>query len=106
MSGSRTIIDKNDLLDNVHPGEILRDDFLIGGDVPVEEVAISTGIDEKQLLQLLNCQIPVTADFDLRLGRYFGMSEGFFLRLQNCFDLEEERRAHGAELDQIARRAA
>lgn len=106
MSGSRTIIDKDDLLDNVHPGEILRDDFLIGGEVPITEVAASTGINDKQLQQLLNCEIPVTADLDLRLGRYFGMSEGFFLRLQNCFDLEEERRAHGTELDQIARRAA
>jgi addiction module HigA family antidote len=106
MSGSRTIIDKDDLLDNVHPGEILRDDFLIGGEVPISEVATSTSINVKQLEQLLNCKIPVTADLDLRLGRYFGMSEGFFLRLQNCFDLEEERRANGTELDQIARRAA
>ncbi len=106
MSRSRTIINKDDLLDNVHPGEILRDDFLISGEVPIEEVATSTGIDAKQLLRLLHCQIPVTADLDLRLGRYFGMSEGFFLRLQNCFDLEEERRAHGAELNRITRRAA
>jgi antitoxin HigA-1 len=106
MSGSRTIIDKDDLLDNVHPGEILRDDFLIGSEVPIGEVASSAGIDEKQLQLLLNGDISVTADFDLRLGRYFGMSEGFFLRLQNSFDLEEERRAHGTELDQIARRAA
>jgi antitoxin HigA-1 len=106
MSGSRIIIDKDDLLDNVHPGEILREDFLIGGEVPIGEVAVSTGIDEKQLQKLLDSQISVTADLDLRLGRYFGMSEGFFLRLQNCFDLEEERRAHGAELDLIAQRAA
>jgi antitoxin HigA-1 len=106
MSGSRTIIDKDDLLDNVHPGEVLREDFLIGGEVPIREVAINAGIDEKQLQQLLNGEISVTADFDLRFGRYFGMSEGFFLRLQKSYDLEEERRAHGAELNQIARRAA
>jgi antitoxin HigA-1 len=106
MSGSRTIIDKDDLLDNVHPGEILRDDFLIGSDVPVAEVAMGTGISEQQLNLLIACDAPITADLDLRLGRYFGMSEGFFLRLQNSFDLEEERRAHGAELDLISRRAA
>lgn len=106
MSGSRIIIDKNDLLDNIHPGEILRDDFLTGSEVPVDEVASSAGIDEKQLQLLLNGDISVTADYDLRLGRYFGMSKGFFLRLQNSFDLEQERRAHGNELDQIVRRAA
>jgi antitoxin HigA-1 len=106
MSGSRTIIDKDDLLDNVHPGEILRDDFLIGSEVPVDEVLARTGISEEQLKRLLACEAPITADLDLRLGRYFGMSEGFFLRLQNCFDLEQERRAHGDELAQIKQRAA
>jgi hypothetical protein len=48
----------------------------------------------------------VTAAVDLRLARYFGVSEGFFLGLQIDFDLEEERRQHGDELDRIARRAA
>jgi plasmid maintenance system antidote protein VapI len=48
----------------------------------------------------------VEADIDLRLARYFGMSEGFFLRLQNDYDLEEVRRSRGGEPDRIVPRAA
>lgn len=106
MSGLRTITENDDLLDNVHPGEILREDFLIGDEIPVTEVAKGTGIDAARLDELLGGRIPVNADVDLRLGRYFGMSEGFFLRLQNSYDLEEVRRAQGKELSAITRRAA
>lgn len=106
MSGSRITTRDDDLLDNVHPGEILREDFLIGSDVPLAEVASGAGIDAKLLKKLLDGKVAIDANIDLRLGRYFGMSEGFFLRLQNCYDLEEERRAHGDELSRIAKRAA
>lgn len=106
MSGSRITTRDDDLLDNVHPGEILREDFLIGSEVPLVEVASGAGIDALVLTNLLDGKVAVDANIDLRLGRYFGMSEGFFLRLQNRYDLEEERRAHGDELSRIAKRAA
>lgn len=106
MSGSKTTTRDDGLLDNVHPGEILREDFLIGSEVPLAEVASGAGIETKLLKKLLDGRVAVDANIDLRLGRYFGMSEGFFLRLQNAYDLEEERRAHGDELDRIAKRAA
>jgi addiction module HigA family antidote len=93
-------------LDNVHPGEILREDFSIDSEITVEEVASGSGIEVARLRLLLDAKVPVDADLDLRLGRYFGMSEGFFLRLQNSFDLEEVRRSRGADLDRIVPRAA
>jgi addiction module HigA family antidote len=106
-SGSRATIDDKDRLENVHPGDILREDFLIGGEIPIAEVSAGTGILVDRLEALLACQIEVDADMDLRLGRYFGMSEGFFLRLQNSYDLEEVRRSKaGAEIDRIVPRAA
>jgi antitoxin HigA-1 len=106
MSGSRITTEAEGRLDNVHPGDILREDFLIGSAIPLNEVAAGTGIDAGRLAALVNGERPVDADLDLRLGRYFGMSEGFFLRLQNGFDLEEVRRSHGTELERIVRRAA
>lgn len=107
MSGSKTIIaDDNGRLPNVHPGEILREDFLIGGDVPVLEVVNGSGIDEGKLQRLLHEQIAVDAEVDLRLARYFGMSEGFFLGLQHDYDLEAARDAHRDALAKIVRRAA
>lgn len=106
MSGSRTIIKDDDRLDNVHPGAILREDFLIGSEIPADEVAAGAGIAQDRLDALLAETAAVDANIDLRLARYFGMSEGFFLGIQIDFDLEEERRAHGDELAQIVRRAA
>ena len=106
MSGSRTITKDNDLLDNVHPGDILRHDFLIGSEISVKEVSEGAGIAATRLSAILVRKLAVDANIDLRLARYFGMSEGFFLGLQIDYDLEEERRIHGPELDQIARRAA
>jgi len=106
MSGSRTTTRDEDRLDNVHPGEILREDFLIGGDVPIEEVSKGSGIPAARLRALLKARMPVDADIDLRLSRYFGMSDGFFLRLQNSYDLEHVRQKKGDDLDRIVPRAA
>ncbi len=106
MSGSKTITEFDDLLDNVHPGDILREDFLIGSEIPVSDVAQGTGVSADRLSAIMAAREPVTAAVDLRLARYFGVSEGFFLGLQIDYDLEEERRQHGDELDRIARRAA
>jgi antitoxin HigA-1 len=107
MSASRTTIPDEVRLDNVHPGEILREDFLIGSDIPVAEISERTGIAIAELQALLDGRTPVTAEIDLRLGRYFGMSEGFFLGLQDDYDLEEVRRSEaGAEIERIVPRAA
>jgi antitoxin HigA-1 len=106
MYGSRITIADEDRLDNVHPGEILREEFLIGREIPLAEVAAGAGISEDVLAAILREEAPVDADVDLRLARYFGMSEGFFLGLQNDFDLEEVRRSNGSDLDSIVPRAA
>lgn len=106
MSGSRIITEGDEPLDNVHPGAVLREDFLIGADIPLDEVAQGAGIARDRLNAILSETAPVDANADLRLARYFGMSEGFFLGLQIDYDLEEERRNHGEELAKIARRAA
>jgi addiction module HigA family antidote len=106
MSGSRTTIRDDDRLDNVHPGDILREDFLIGSEIPLEEVASGAGIEVGLLHEIVASKRDIDAAVDARLTRYFGMSEGYFLRLQNCFDIEEVRRKDGAELDRIVPRAA
>lgn len=106
MSGSRITIADEDRLDNVHPGDILREDFLIGSEIPVNEVAVGTGIAADRLKTLLAGKLAVDAGIDARLTRYFGMSDGYFLRLQNAYDLEEVHRREGAELDRITPRAA
>lgn len=106
MSGSRTTTRAEDRLDNVHPGDVLREDFLIGSDIALADVASATGLDVDKLQRIVDGRLSVDADTDLRLGRYLGMSEGFFLRLQNSYDLEEVRRSRGPEIARIVKRAA
>jgi len=93
-------------LDNVHPGDVLRHDFLIGSEIPVAEVTTGAHIAEARLLGILDARLPVDADTDLRLARYFGVSEGFFLGLQIDHDIEEAKYALNGELDRIVPRAA
>lgn len=92
MSGSRTITGDDDRLDNVHPGDVLREDYLISSEIPVEEVADGAGLDIGQLNAILAGDLPVDANVDIRLARYFGISEGFFLGLQIDYDLEDAPR--------------
>lgn len=106
MSGSRIPIADEDRLDNVHPGDVLREEFFVGSELPLEEVAVGTGLDRAKLAALVAGTAPVDADADLRLTRYLRMSEGFFLGLQMDFDLEEARRAMNGALDRIVPRAA
>lgn len=106
MSGSRIITEDDERLDNVHVGDILREDFLIGSEIPVDEVAAGSGISADELIAIMDRRQDVDARIDLRLARYFGMSDGFFLRLQNHWDLEEVLRLEGTELDRIVQRVA
>jgi addiction module HigA family antidote len=106
MSGSRIIIADEDRLDNVHPGDILREDFLIGTGIQLADVARNAGIDVDQLAELIASRRNVDAAIDARLTRYFGMSEGFFLRLQNSYDMEEVWRRDADSLNRIVPRAA
>ena len=106
MSGSRTTIADEDRLDNVHPGDILREDFLIGSEISFDEVAEGAGIDLALLKEMVAGKRDVDASVDARLTRYFGMSEGFFLGLQHDYDIEEVRLREAEELDRIVPRAA
>ncbi len=106
MSGSRIIIAEEDRLDNVHPGDILREDFLIGSEIPLAEVAQGAQIDPAILAEIVASRRDVDASIDARLTRYFGMSDGFFLRLQNSYDMEEVAYNEADALAKIVRRAA
>jgi antitoxin HigA-1 len=106
MSASRTTTNPDDMLDNPHPGAILREDFLVGSEIPLADVAVSTGLSMEALAALIAERIAVDAEIDLRLARYFGVSEGLFIGLQNDFDLEEVRRTKGPDLDRIKPYAA
>ena len=100
MCASR-IITEAEALPPVHPGEFLREEFQIGGELRVADVAAATGIDAQRLSDVLAERGDIDGAIDLRLARYFNVSEGLFLGLQHQYELDCARRAAGDALDAI-----
>jgi addiction module HigA family antidote len=95
-----------DLLSNPHPGKILSEEFLKPMALSQTALARAIGVPPRRINEIVLGKRAITADTDLRLGRYFGMSEGFFLRLQTDYELMHRRRLIGDQLKAIRPRAA
>ena len=105
MSRSPIITDA-DWLPNDHAGALLASEFLQPIGLDEAGLASAVGVSPDRLRNVVRGQARLDADLDLRLTRYFGLSEGFFLRLQNSYELLEAKRALSGELDRIVPRAA
>jgi antitoxin HigA-1 len=95
-----------DLLPNPHPGEILMEEFLRPMALSQTALANAIGVPPRRINEIVLGKRAVTADTDLRLARYFAMSEGFFLGLQTDYELMQRRRQIGDQLKAIRPRAA
>ncbi len=78
-----------DRLPNIHPGEILREDFLKLMGISQYRLAKETGLSQMRVSQIVRGKRSITADTALRLGMYFGVPAQFWLNLQSAYDLEE-----------------
>jgi antitoxin HigA-1 len=105
MSRSSTITNP-DWLHNPHAGEMLVSEFLEPLELSIEALAEAIDVPASRVSAVIDGEQPVDAELDLRLGRYFAMSEGFFLRLQDRFELLEAKRSINGALDRITPRAA
>jgi antitoxin HigA-1 len=72
----------------VHPGEVLREDFLVPMNLSPYAVARACGVPRTRIERLAREQTPITADTALRLSRYFGTTPAFWMNIQTQFDLE------------------
>ncbi len=88
-----------ELLHNPHPGEILLEEFLRPLAISQNRLARSIGVPPRRINEIVLGKRRVTADTDLRLARFFGMSEGFWLGLQADHDLMKVRRQLADRLD-------
>jgi antitoxin HigA-1 len=82
----------------VHPGEILREEFLIPLGISQYRVAKDTSVPPRRINEIVQGLRAISADTALRLARYFGTSERFWLNLQARYDLEVEKDRLGARL--------
>ena len=90
-------------LSNIHPGEILLEEFLKPLNISAYRLSKDIGIPQTRTSEILKGRRSITADTALRLSCYFGNSAKFWLGLQTDFDIEEERRAIQKDLSHIKR---
>ncbi|AJA08029.1 hypothetical protein SKP52_05515 [Sphingopyxis fribergensis] len=95
-----------DWLHNSHAGELLLSEFMEPLGMDAAALAKALGVSARQIQAVIDGDADMDADLDLRLARYFRMSEGFFLGLQLDYELLEAKRVLNGELDRIVPRAA
>jgi addiction module HigA family antidote len=88
------------LMPPVHPGEILREDFMKPLGLSVNRLALDLHVPATRIGEIVNERRRITAETALRLARYFQTNAEFWLNLQNFYDLERERRdGKASEID-------
>jgi addiction module HigA family antidote len=105
-TGRKTPRTDNAFLPLITPGEILLKEFLEPMGLSQNALARATHVPPRRINEIVLGQRAVTADTDLRLAKYFGVSEGFFLGLQTDHDLRAKKRELAKELHSIAARHA
>jgi antitoxin HigA-1 len=90
-----------DKLAPVHPGEVLMEDFIEPLGITQHKVAVAIDVPPRRINEIVHGKRRITADTALRLARYFGTTDLFWVNLQNRYDLEVERDALGESLDRI-----
>jgi addiction module HigA family antidote len=90
-------------LHNIHPGEILLEEFLKPLNISAYRLSKDIGIPQTRTSEIIKGNRSITADTALRLSCYFGNSAKFWLGLQNDYDLEEGKKLKGKDLKRIKR---
>jgi addiction module HigA family antidote len=85
----------------IHPGEVLLEDFLEPLGVTQHRLAVSIGVPPRRINEIVHRKRRITADTALRLSRFFGTTDRFWLNLQTRFDLEVEKDHLGSVLETI-----
>lgn len=85
----------------VHPGEVLAEEYLEPLGVTQHRLAVAIGVPPRRINEIVHGKRGISADTALRLARFFGTSERFWLNLQSRYDLEREKDALADTLNQI-----
>jgi len=91
-------------MDNIHPGEVLKEEFLEPLNITAYRLSKDLGIPQTRISEILKGRRRISADTALRLSKYFGNSAKFWLGLQNDYDIEEELTARKREFQKIKKR--
>ncbi len=90
-------------LKNIHPGEVLKEEFLVPLEISAYRLSKDIGIPQTRVSEIIKANRRITADTALRLSQYFGTTAKFWLGLQDDYDIEEGYKVMGAAIDAIPR---
>ena len=88
---------------NIHPGEVLQEEFLIPMNITAYRLSKETFIPQTRISEIIKGNRRITADTAVRFSIFFGTTAKFWLGLQDDFDIEEEKRSFEKELSSIKR---
>lgn len=86
------------MLEEIHPGEILLEDFMKPMGITARQLAADIDVSPSRISELVNGKRPITADTALRLGLFFSMEPRFWLNLQSEYDMRVAQRQTGARI--------
>ncbi len=87
------------VLGPIHPGELLLEEFLEPMEITPYKLAKDIGVLPPRIYEIVRGERSISADTALRLSRYFGMSEGYWIRAQAHYDLEVEKDRAGGKIE-------
>ncbi len=90
-----------DRLPNIHPGEVLQEEFLKPLGISAYRLAQDVRVPQTRISEIIHGKRRITADTAIRLSKYFGTSAKFWIGLQTDFDLEESRQEIDSDIDLI-----
>lgn len=88
-------------LKNIHPGEVLKEEFLDPMGISVYRLSRETGLSQTRLGQIIKGNRSVTAETAVKLGKFFNIPAEFWMNLQSLYDVEDAMKQHRKEIDSI-----
>jgi addiction module HigA family antidote len=88
-------------LKNIHPGEILKEEFLDPMGISVYRLSVETGLSQTRLSQIIKGKRNITAETAVKLGKFFSVPAEFWMNLQSLYDIEEAQKQYRKDIDAI-----
>jgi addiction module HigA family antidote len=88
-------------LKNIHPGEVLQEEFLEPMGISVYRLAKETGLSQTRLGQIIKGERSISAETAIKIGRFLNTGPEFWMNLQSLYDIEEAEKQHGKEVKAI-----
>ena len=88
-------------LKNIHPGEVLKEEFLGPMGISVYRLSKETGLSQTRIGQIIRGERSVTAETALKLGKFFGVPAEFWMNLQALYDIEEAQKLYKKDIESM-----